>query len=222
MTTQLDTISSKLDDLQVEYDKETAAHQQCQILLADKDRTITNQEEAAKHIGGLLRKAIDEKTASSTALAERTAAWNALKSSLTRDRDMALKECDGLIKRLKLRHAEQLGEVTARNKEELSFAKIESDGLRARLGQKDLAHSKAVAAFEATIRTLAHERDMACAELQRRNSSFGKERQQLIAERDASRTQADEAEISSALAAQQLYDIGTELSTVRSLLVHGL
>ena len=135
---------------------------------------------------------------------------------------MALKECDGLIKRLKLRHAEQLGEVTARNKEELSFAKIESDGLRARLGQKDLAHSKAVAAFEATIRTLAHERDMACAELQRRNSSFGKERQQLIAERDASRTQADEAEISSALAAQQLYDIGTELSTVRSLLVHGL
>eukprot|EP01043_Picozoa_sp_COSAG02_P018408 COSAG02_NODE_859_length_16438_cov_11.496236_6_plen_1824_part_00 len=222
MTTQLDTISSQLDALQIEYDKETAAHKKCQILLADKERTIANQEEAAKHMGGLLRKAIDEKTTSSSALAERTAAWNAVKSSLIRDRDVALKECDGLIKRLKLRHAEELGDVTARSKEELAFAKIEQDGLRARLGQKDLAHSKTVTALEATMRTLTHERDMACAELQRRNASFGQERQQLIAERDASHTQADEAEASSALAAQQLYDIGTELSTVRSLPIHCL
>jgi hypothetical protein len=216
MTIQLDMISSKLDALQVEYDKETAAHKKCQIALEDKERTIAIQEEASKHMGGLLRKAIDEKTASSAALAERTAAWNALKSSLTRDRDVALKECDGLIKRLKQCHAEQLSEVAARYKEELAFAKIEQDDLRARLGQKDLAHSKTVTALEATMRTLAHDRDMACAELQRRKSSFGKERQQLIAERDASRMQADEAEVSSALAAQQLYDIGTELSTVRS------
>ena len=215
MTAQLDTISSKLDALQAEYDKETAAHKKCQVLLADKERAVANQEEAAKHMGALLRKAINEKTASSAALAEQTAAWSAIRSGLTRDREVALKECDGLVKRLKHSHAEQLAEVNARSKEEIAFAKIEQEGLRARLGQKDLAHCKAVADLEATVRTLVHERDMACAELQRRNSSFGKERQRLMAERDASRMQADEAEVSSAIAAQQLYDIATELGQER-------
>ena len=215
MTALLDTISSKLDALQAEYDKETAAHKKCQVLLADKERAVANQEEAVKHMGALLRKAIDEKTASSTALAEQTAAWSAIRSGLTRERDVALKECDGLVKRLKHSHAEQLAEVNARAKEELAFAKFEQEGLRARLGQKDLTHSKAVADLEATVRTLVHERDMARAELQRRNSNFGKERQKLMSERDASRMQADEAEVSNALAAQQLYDIATELAQER-------
>ena len=216
METQLDTISSKLDALQIAYDEEVAAHKKCKLLLADKTSMAVNQEEANKRMGVLLRKAIDEKTASSAALAEKTASWSETSAALTRERDIALKECDALIKRLKQRHTTMLAEVNARNKEETTIAEVEQNGLRARLGQRELAHGKAMEELEARLRTLTHERDMACAELQQRHSSFSQERQQLLEQRDASRTQADEAEISSALAARQLYDLGTELSTVRT------
>lgn len=213
---QLDSTSVQLASLESEHEVEVAEHKKCRLLLADKTKMLVSQEEANKRMGLLLRKAVDEKTTTAFALLEATAVWATTKADLVRERETAVRECEGLITRLKKRNSSAVAELSARNKEESQVSKTEQNGLRARLGQRELAHGKAMEQAEAMARELAHERDMACAELERRNRGYTQERHQLIEQRDGARNQADEAEVTSAVAARQLYDMGTELSTVSS------